>query len=243
MPEALKLRGRLQFAEGQLVGQIGKLCLKEITDHASATGSSTISARLKGLLKLFQLLFVDAAPRKICGVSASSNFIFTDACYEPTRPQWKCGLGGIIYNSDGVAVQAFSYCLSQAQIAALGGMVKLTIIFEAELLALIVSFVLWKNLLCNSPVVFYVDNNSARDVAISANSRSKMIASLVEQLLSVEDFAACFSWFARVSSPSNPADDPSRGETAALENLGVPFVDVGDTIADCISKLSNFSVG
>ena len=243
LPEALKLRGRLQFAEGQLFGRIGKLCLKEITDHAFTSGSSKIGARLKVLLELFQHHFLDGPPRKICGVSASSFFVFTDACYEPRRPQWKCGLGGIVYNSDGVAVQAFSCCLSQSQIAALGGMVKLTIIFEAELLALIVSFVLWKNLLCNSPVVFYVDNNSARDIAISANSRSKIIASLVEQLLSVEDFAACFSWFARVPSPSNPADDPSRGETAELENLGVPFVDVSDIVADCISKLSKFLVG
>ena len=62
----------------------------------------------------------------------------------PVRVEWQCGLGGIIYNSNGAAVQAFSCCLFPDQIAALGGLVKKTIIFEAELLALIVSFVLWK---------------------------------------------------------------------------------------------------
>lgn len=100
-----------------------------------------------------------------------------------------------------------------------------------------------EKIICNSPVVFYVDNNSARDVAISANSRSKTIASLVEQLLHVEDVAACFCWFARVPSPSNPADDPSRGENRRLLQLGVPFVEVTDIVADCIMKLSEFLFG
>jgi hypothetical protein len=125
----------------------------------------------------------------------------------------------------------------------LGGAVKKTIIFEAELLALIVSFVLWRNLVCNSPVVFYVDNNSARDVAISANSRSKLIAGLVEQLLKVENTSSCFCWFARVPSPSNPADGPSRGDVQVLLNIGVPFVDVSDIVADCLTALNKFLMG
>jgi len=76
------------------------------------------------------------------------------------------------------------------------------------------------------PMVFFVDNNAARNVAISINSRSRLIAGLVEQLLQVEEIAACFCWFARVPSPSNPANDPSRNECNALINEGVPFVDV-----------------
>ena len=41
--EALKLRGRLQFADGQLFGRLGKLCLKEITSHAfSSEGSRSM---------------------------------------------------------------------------------------------------------------------------------------------------------------------------------------------------------
>ena len=164
--DALKLRGRLQFADGQLFGRIGKLCLKEITIHAFSSEGSKIGARLRQLLRLFISNSLDGPPKKICGVSASCFYIFTDACFEPSSLSWPCGLGGVIYNSDGLAVQAFSFCLSQAQINSLGGQIKKTIIFEAELLALIVAFILWRNIVCNSPVVFYVDNNSARDVAI-----------------------------------------------------------------------------
>ena len=38
--DALKLRGRLEFADGKLFGRIGKLCLKEVTDHAFSSSSS-----------------------------------------------------------------------------------------------------------------------------------------------------------------------------------------------------------
>ena len=243
LPNSLKLRGRLQFAEGQLFGRIGKLCLNEITNHAFSSSSSKIGSRLRQLLMLFKTQLLEGPPRRICGVTAGCSFIFTDACYETGRVDWQCGLGGIIYNSDGSAMQAFSICLTQDQIASLGGLVKKTIIFEAELLALIVSFILWKNLICNSPVVFFVDNNSARDVAISANSRSKTIEALVEQLLRVEDMASSSCWFARVPSPSNPADAPSRGETESMVQLGIPFVDVCDIVAECLTTLNKFLVG
>ena len=241
--EALKLRGRLQFADGQLFGRLGKLCLKEITNHAFSSDSHSINMRLRQLLQLFQSQLLEGPPRKISGVSSSCFYIFTDACFEPNRPSWPCGLGGVIYGPDGSAIQAFSICLSQSQINMLGAAVKQTIIFEAELLALIVSFVLWRNIVSCAPVVFYVDNNSARDVAISASGRSKLIAGLIEQLLKVEDVSSCFCWFARNPSPSNPADDPSRGEVAALINSGVPFVDVGDIVEDCMTALSSFLVG
>eukprot|EP00435_Cladocopium_sp_Y103_P004485 s3451_g1.t1 len=241
--EALKLRGRLQFADGQLFGRVGKLCLKEITSHAFQSDSCSIDSRLKCLLELFLEQISSGPPRRVCGVTGRCFHVFTDACYEPNDKSWPCGLGGIVYDSDGVALQAFSFCLSQEHILALGGATKKTIIFEAELLAVIVAFTLWKNLLCNAPVVFFIDNNSARDVAISANSRSRLIAGLVEQLLKVEEISSCFCWFARVPSPSNPADNPSRDDCEELMSSGVPFINVEDIVSEAITRLGKFLVG
>jgi hypothetical protein len=64
------------------------------------------------------------------------------------------GLGAKIYGPDGSAIRAFSICLSQSQINLLGAAVKQTIIFEAGLLALIVSFVLWRNIVNCAPLPF-----------------------------------------------------------------------------------------
>ena len=68
--DALKLRGRLQFADGQLFGRIGKLCLNEVTSHAFVSGTNEIGDRLYSLLSLFKNQLVSGPPRQICGVSA-----------------------------------------------------------------------------------------------------------------------------------------------------------------------------
>lgn len=68
--DALKLRGRLEFADGKLFGRIGKLCLKEVTDHAFSSSSSQLEPRLQGLLHLFLDQLNHGPPRNVCGVSA-----------------------------------------------------------------------------------------------------------------------------------------------------------------------------
>ena len=58
--------------------------------------------------------------------------------------------------------------------------------------------------------MFYVDNNSTRDVAISATARTRVPSALVEQLVKIEETMCLYPWYARVPSPSNPADKPSK---------------------------------
>ncbi len=45
--DAIRLRGRLQFANGQLYGRLGTLCFKAITDHACNHKSCKISNRCR----------------------------------------------------------------------------------------------------------------------------------------------------------------------------------------------------
>ena len=53
-------------------------------------------------------------------------------------------------------------------------------------------------------------NNSARDVAISSSTRSESAAVLLEALSEAEERTRAKTWFCRVPSPANVADDPSR---------------------------------
>ena len=80
----------------------------------------------------------------------------------------------------------------------------------------------------NSLVVCCVDNNSARDVAISGSARNAN--SLLDKLIDVEMCSNSFFWYARVPSPSNVADQPSRFVCAPLENAGVPRIAVSDIL-------------
>ena len=45
-PHALKLRGRMQFADGQLFGQASRLCLREVSAHAFSDCGERVGPRL-----------------------------------------------------------------------------------------------------------------------------------------------------------------------------------------------------
>ena len=161
-----------------------------------------------------------------------------DACYEPNHPSWRCGLGGILVDSTGQPIQYFSLCLSDEQISSLGGDGKKTIIFEAEMIAVILALKTWQEIIRNSMLVAFIDNNSARDIAISASGRSDSSMALIEVLLRSEEGGAFYPWYARVPSPSNPGDRPSRGETEWLDALGVDRICVSDLLSVVIKEVA-----
>ena len=143
----------------------------------------------------------------------------------------------MLLDHNGSLVSAFSLCLSLDDLRALGYPTKSTVIFEAELLALLVGFILWKKLLLGRPCVAYVDNNSTRDVSISGCARSQPGSALVSQLLAAEDAAGVAAWYARVPSDSNIADGPSRGSCAGLGVKMLPQEFVRLTVSKCLSRL------
>ena len=120
---------------------------------------------------------------------------------------------------------------------ALGGPDKGTLMVEAELLAVVVSIVLWKKTLSNHPLVAYIDNNSARNVCISEKARNNVGSSPDYLVLSVEDASGISPWFVKVPSPSNPADILSRElvETTASGRstlVALPVQDIVSKILD-----------
>ena len=94
---------------------------------------------------------------------------------------------------------------------------KKTVIFEAELLAVLIAIKTWSGFIASQQAVCYIDNNSARDVSISGVARNACAMQLLEELLSEEMRCSSYIWFARVPSPSNPSDGPSRGDLSMVE--------------------------
>ncbi|CAL1147099.1 unnamed protein product [Cladocopium goreaui] len=135
--ESQKLRGRMQFADGQVFGRLGKLCMKAITQHAFTGRGDKLEKPTVDALRRFVIFLNHAEPRSLELASDSVWTIYTDACYEPQRTDWVCGLGGVLVNLLGEKVAFFSMELSTEQRRALGAEFKKTIIFEAELLAMV----------------------------------------------------------------------------------------------------------
>ena len=161
-----------------------------------------------------------------------------DACYEPGA-DWCAGLGAVAFGSQGECLGFFSLHVSETIRKRLGEGFKKTIIFELEFLALLVALVHWRERFRNRPLMCYLDNNTSRGVCISGKGRSFIAKALASALLSLEDAGEIRTWFSRVPSPSNVADEPSRRLCRVLEFGGKTFTadDASSSLSACMGFL------
>eukprot|EP00435_Cladocopium_sp_Y103_P070991 s38_g36.t1 len=236
--EAQVMRGRMQFAKSQIFGRSARLCLGAVTSHAFSDTVPDVSERTISALACFKASLLTAKPREVTPSWNLPMFLFTDASFSPEDKNWPCGLGGVLVDSLGNQVAAMSFCLNASDLEVLGYPPKQTVIFEAELLALLVCLKLWSKLLKHRPCVAYVDNNSTRDVAISGVARTSPGLELVSQLLDNEDRHGMLMWFARVPSSSNIADGPSRDDATGITAKFVSRDLVRLVTSKCLSAVS-----
>ena len=97
---------------------------------------------------------------------------------------------------------------------------KEQIICQAELAVVPMAFTTWQNTLRDREVLVFVDNEPAKDALINGISSSWESAVMVRETRRMSAALAMAPWFDRVASPSNLADDPSRGSFQRLLNLG-----------------------
>ena len=63
--EALRLRGRLQFASGQLFGRLAKKALSIVTEHAHCSKNATLDDETTSALKLYRTCLESQRPRAV----------------------------------------------------------------------------------------------------------------------------------------------------------------------------------
>lgn len=77
-------------------------------------------------------------------------------------------------------------------------------------------------------MVWFVDNDAARDGMIAAYSPSNTAMSLISAFYAAERVSPTYPWIARVASYSNPADLPSWGQLQQAAKLfQAAIVDMG----------------
>ena len=69
-------------------------------------------------------------------------------------------------------------------------------------------------------IVYYVDNESVRLALLKGSGETPTARRVADEIMTCELFFCTRSWYARVSSVSNLADDPSRGNFSLLDQLG-----------------------
>lgn len=132
----------------------------------------------------------------------------------------------ILVDPTGLCVAHFGFVLKGDDLSRLNPSLKKTIIHECEFLAVAIAMEVWKDRIANKQVVCFIDNNAVRDSLISGKASGKVTNKILELVLKNETSNCLMTWFARVPSKSNIADDPSRGCFALLNRLGSAKVEI-----------------
>ena len=206
--------GRVQFAEMRISGRQGKLALADIRewerstkiqkqmvlDPVSMDAFKTLHARVTSGKP--QQLFADVPERPV--------IIFTDGAVETNSDgNVEATIGGVLICDN--VVQMFGTRVDddvlKDWLTELTHPVGLT-----EMYAIVVALNLWKEKIAGRRVICFCDNWTAIDVFVKGSSPIRWWRRLLLALEKIDENLNCLMWMARVASPSNVADPPSRGQ-------------------------------
>ena len=134
-----RLKGRLQFASGQLFGRKAKSCLKTLGLHASKK-SHEINLATRNACEHLRDLLLEAVPREVRGSLGDVFHCFVDASFEPDEGY--SGVGGCLYSGTGEAVAWFGCKVDPDSLKLLlesGDAERSTAIYELECVAVAVA--------------------------------------------------------------------------------------------------------
>ena len=212
--ESSRLLGRLQFADSQIMGRLGRLAMHDFRQHVK-THSPTQNLDPPAIESLRLLLkrLETGRPREVpCLPMGSPVVLFTDGASEGSMHT----IGGVLV--DGTDVEFYACSVPEALVTAWKSIYS-HVIGPIEMYAVLVAAKLWKSRIHGKRCVFFVDNNSAMDALIKGSSTAAVFRELLGVWEGMECIANSWPWVARVPSHSNPADEPSRGILTLMHSL------------------------
>ena len=113
-----------------------------------------------------------------------------------------------------------------------------TIIYELEVLPMLVAKQAWNDFFVDRSFLVFVDNSSALAALVAGYSSHPIVSKILSKIAASDATSGSLPWYERVPSSANPADAPSRGDVpAALPGWPAPTelflkTDVDAIIAD-----------
>ena len=208
--------GRIQFAEGQLMGRTGKLAMADIRE-VGLTSAETVKLDPDQLsaFELLQERFATNRP-KVVALIADENpiLVYTDGSSEDEISR----IGGVLI--DGLKpARVFGARVPPELIDLWHRAGKKHVIGQVEMYALVVARRTWKTHLHERRVIFFIDNWAVLDSYIPGTSKELTWRALLYFIEKDDLEKPCYAWATRAPSESNVADPPSRGTLEGLEFL------------------------
>ena len=204
--EALSLRGKIAYCEGQTFGKLSAPLARILSRLASSPGPHQLSDELLLAMDATCSHLQLAIPRTV-GPSSSESpiIIFLDgACEDITS------VGAVMITPDGVC-QAFGAVLEPELVASWKTKREQTqVIGQAELFPAIVCRLTWHHFLAGKKVVYFIDNEAARLGLVKSYSPILPSLDIIMTCIKWDFKFASTPWYARVPTICNLADGPSR---------------------------------
>ena len=214
MKDGERLRGRLQFMDGQLFGKLAQLAYKSLSRHV-ASGGGRLNDRTRAHLRFIRDRIQSGKPKLVSCRLRETLHICVDACHEEGH-EHPAGFGGVLVDESGNQVSYFSELIEADSLRIINAGESQNPIFELECLAILMAVKLWRTRCSERHVVIFTDNNGALGSMIKGYSDNECGARIVHLVHAVLDQTNSVAWFERVSSASNIADAPSRGDITSM---------------------------
>ena len=212
--DALSLRGKFAYAEGQTFGRVLAPLARLLSAWAMVGRRRPVSEEMRQGLTFAVTHLEAAGPRQIGPRRHQPPvLVFTDgACEDETS------VGGVLF--DGAVVEYFGAIVTEETVASWKSTTEqLQVIGQAELFPVLLAKLTWAERLEGRRVIYFLDNESARLALVRAYSPVLASLQIVMQCLSWDFAHHSDSWYARVSSVANISDGPSRLSAVELQGL------------------------
>ena len=205
------LRGRLNFAEGQIFGRGANLRMRALAKACKRAGFVKVSGDLlEALLYLRDRVVLDE--RRVTTAKRMCYHLYTDALLEGGVS----GLGGILFNASQLVINWFAETVGAGLLETINPDGKEGFIYEMEVCAAVQGVCRLCTSLRSADIVLFCDNEAALAALIACKSDSPFVTTQLSQLCNLEAALDLNIWFEPVPSASNPADEPSRMKLDAL---------------------------
>ncbi len=131
--DALRLRGKLQFAAGQFAGRLARKSLNVVTKHAYSMCGLDLDEPTVSALSQHRTFISASAPRTLDVSKSRVWFFFTDACFDPGTFS---GIGAVLVDSNGKLQHFFSQETRDEFPKMINVTSRKTAIFELEFFAI-----------------------------------------------------------------------------------------------------------
>ena len=204
--DALSLRGKLTYAEGQTHGRLAAPASRLLSQWAKIRMDRALSEDLALALQGVGPALVRAPPKTVGPASLRPPIvIFTDGACEPEGSS----IGGVLF--DGDLIECFGALLEQTLVDTWKTRLdQEQVIGQAELFPVLVARHTWADKVEGRRVIFFIDNDSARLALIKSYSPVLPSLRIVMECVAFDFASGLVPWYARVPTESNISDDPSR---------------------------------